>query len=201
MAAEAIAAVDGTRASRDKQYAASVFLEQAGVQSRGIIADGIGHEAGHLGKFFSQRQDLSQQWIGGVAAAHASDKSARGKEGELPCGSPCRFGEIGRQIEQAAQFGRIANGVFHGFLPRGIQRPQSGADNAPWQGYNSHSFFWGNWDGERRCKYVMKLTFSEPLGWQALKRRGEFAGRRPRLSQSLRACHPLPLRSYIPDQL
>ena len=116
MPAETITAMDGAAAGGDEQGPAGVFVQHARGIARLKVADGIEHKTGHDAVFLVQRQDLTQQWIGRIAMAHASDIAARYTQRKRhPFGGQSRL-ERG-QSEQVQQLGRVRHGLAPELLP------------------------------------------------------------------------------------
>src|SRR5699024_10213417 len=119
MTAKAVAAIDSAGAGGNDQCAAVVFVQQAGAGGAGVVADGVQCEARRLCVFGIQRQDLAQQWVVDVAAAHAGHERAWYAQWKQS-GCLTSSGQKGtRQCQQIKQCVGIGYGVAQFMLPAG----------------------------------------------------------------------------------
>lgn len=111
MAPEAIPAVHSACSSRREQRAAGVLLQQARLLDGRFIAHRVGTKPRHRFPLLTRGQDLSQERIGSVARPHPRYEASRHKQWKFSPGYFGRGSNLSRQIEQAAQFLRVAHRV------------------------------------------------------------------------------------------
>ena len=115
--AKAIAAVHGATAGGHQQGTAPVLVDHALAGFRRAVADRVQAETGHGAHLLVEREDLAQQRILWIAAAHARDEAARHPQRELG-GRRVRHSQREfMQAEQREQFTRVAHGLAPGLLP------------------------------------------------------------------------------------
>jgi len=75
--AKTVAAMDSTGARGDQEGPALVFVQQTGDDDGALFSQGIlGVTRAHL-ELVSDGQNLTQEWILGILAAHTTDESPR----------------------------------------------------------------------------------------------------------------------------
>jgi hypothetical protein len=136
MSAKTITAVYGTRAGRDEQDAALIFVQQAGHERCLIVAHRIGDEPRRIGQFVDQRQDLQQQRVGWIAGAHLRHIATWNKERKISRGVLSACETMIRQTQDAAQFSDVTDCLLDEGLPRGQGIFNIGADRNSGQRYN-----------------------------------------------------------------
>ena len=124
LAAEAVAAVHRAGPGGHQQGAAGVLVQQPGRRAAGALAQRIGAEAGCRHLLGAERQDLAQQGVSGIAAAHQGDEGAWHQERELPAGRHGSRQQRRRELEQAQQLGGVAHRLGEQAVPAG--RPHGG---------------------------------------------------------------------------
>ena len=117
VAAEAESAMDCASVSCYDEGSASVLGEQAGSRCGVGLAERVADESFHNLRFGLDRQHLAQQWIVRIAWADSLEEGPRYQQAE-------RFGarsgflrDGGRQVQQAAEFARIGDGLGENRLP------------------------------------------------------------------------------------
>ena len=117
LAAEAVAAVDGTGAGRQQERPALVLLHQARRRQRRRLLKRIGHPAGRRGELRPERQDLAEERVVGIPMGHPLEEWTGDKEGKTT-GSPAGLGgEGGVEPEEPAELVGIADGGRQLHLP------------------------------------------------------------------------------------
>ena len=76
----------GARPGRHQQGPTLVLVQHAVRRARGHVADCVCRETGNFGQFARLRQDLKEQRVVRIAAAHARDEPARHTQREASVG-------------------------------------------------------------------------------------------------------------------
>ena len=126
MPAETISAMDGAGPSCYHQNPGTILVQQPGTAGRGRSPTGSGVKPAADGLFILQREHLPQQRVARISWPHAGDVAARGKHGKIASRQLCARDVLRRQIDQPAQLGRVADGVFQGLLPGAVARHGNG---------------------------------------------------------------------------
>ena len=81
------------------------------------VPDGVGHEPRRFDQFLGQRQDLPQQGIGRVVAAHPGQVTAGNAQREAGCRPACRFDPACVESQARTSTSGIGHAVLQGPLP------------------------------------------------------------------------------------
>src|SRR5579863_4795338 len=115
--AKAVAAVHGARLSGDEKGAAAIFLQQGGRAQRGTLSDRVGGVLDFIGKLRRDRQNLAQQRIFGIAAAHPRDEAARYPQAKAAAGRFRTPQLLGAQAEHGSELFQAGDCLGELLLP------------------------------------------------------------------------------------
>ncbi len=117
VATETVAAVYRAGTGQGQQYAAGIFMQQAGNRHGVPLLQRVAGVAGRYHQLLAERQHLPEQGVGGVAPTHALHEAGRHAQAELPGGLVCLRQQRARQIQASPQHLHVGDALAQQRLP------------------------------------------------------------------------------------